>query len=167
MEVTETDENVLLSGTFFVELVSPYTMSSDEYYRTYPLIQQEFGVALSRTINVLSSTNTQLFISSVMGWGKGDDVMTMTILIQSADYVQMQDDLNLISAPNGLTVSGFETVTGGCLVASSFTWYGLISPLSLSICRLFDLRTVSPTAALCPCGQRPDFYGNDSRSVSG
>ncbi len=124
VSVTETDDSVLLSGTFFVELVSPYTMSSDEYFRSFPLVQQEFGIALSRTVNVLSSTNTQLFIPSVIGWGKEDDgVMTMNILIQSADYVQMQmDDLNLISAPNGLTVSGFETVTAGCLVASSFTW---------------------------------------------
>merc|ERR1719356_2446315 len=44
----------------------------------------------------------------------------MNILIQSADYVQVNDP-NLISAPNALTVSGFETVTAGCLVASSFT----------------------------------------------
>ncbi len=151
MEVTETDDNVQLSGTFFMELVSPYTMSSDEYYRTYPLIQQEFGVALSRTINVLSSTNTQLFISSVMGYGKGDDAMTMTILIQSADYVQMQDDLNLISAPNGLTVSGYETVSGGCLVASSFTWYGPMPSLSLSLSLSIPLSIVVFAHCLTHC----------------
>lgn len=64
---------MLLEGTFFVELVSPYSMSSDEYYRSFPLIQQDFGVALSRTVNVLSSANTQLFIASVMGYGRHDD----------------------------------------------------------------------------------------------
>merc|ERR1711902_213119 len=97
VSVTQTATSVSLSGTFFVELVSPYTMSSDEYYRSFPLIQQEFGIALSRTVNVLSSTNTQLFIPSVIGWGKeDDDTVTMTVLIQSADYVQLQmDDLNL------------------------------------------------------------------------
>ncbi len=63
---------MLLEGTFFVDLVSPYSMSSDEYYRSFPLIQQDFGIALSRTINVLSSTKTQLFIASVMGFGRDD-----------------------------------------------------------------------------------------------
>ncbi len=163
---------MLLSGTLFVELVSPYTMSADEYYRTYPLIQQDFGVALSRTVNVLSTTNTQLFISSVMGWGKdGDDVTTMTILIQSADYVQLQmDDLNLISAPSGLTVSGFETVSSDCLVASSFTWYAPISSPSLSCIPLFTARFIHClTHCRSPCShdQRSNFYDNDSRCVSG
>merc|ERR1712106_1039136 len=87
------------------------------------MIQQDFGIALSRTINVLSSTKTQLFIASVMGFGRDDaENYEVTVLIQSADYVQLlMEDLNLISVPNGLTVSGMEVVNSGCLVASSFT----------------------------------------------
>ncbi len=73
VEVTQNDDSVLLEGTFFVELLSPYSMSSDEYFRTFPLIQKDFGIALSRTINVLSSTNTQLFIASVMAYGQDAD----------------------------------------------------------------------------------------------
>jgi hypothetical protein len=123
VSVTETDDSVLLEGTFFVELVSPYSMSSDEYYRTLPLVQQDFAIALSRTVNVLSSTNTQLFITSVMGWGEDDDGNhQVTVLIQSADFVQLLiDDLSIISVPDGLTVSGVEAVSSDCLVASSFT----------------------------------------------
>merc|ERR1711892_492640 len=114
VSVTETDDSVLLEGTFFVELVSPYSMSSDEYYRSFPLIQQDFGVALMRTVNVLSSANTQLFIASVMGYGRHDDdgSYEVTVLIQSADYVQLlMDDLvsiSAISAPDGVTVTGIE-----------------------------------------------------------
>jgi len=103
--------------------LSPYSMSSDEYYRSFPLVQQDFGIALSRTINILSSTDTQLFIASVMGFGRDDaDNYEVTVLIQSVDYVQMSmDNINHISAPNGLTVSGIEAVNSGCLVATSFT----------------------------------------------
>merc|ERR1711892_1462558 len=127
VSVTETDDSVLLEGTFFVELVSPYSMSSDEYYRSFPLIQQDFGVALSRTVNVLSSANTQLFIASVMGYGRHDDdgSYEVTVLIQSADYAQllMEDSVSIssISAPDGVTVSGIEVENSECLVASSFT----------------------------------------------
>ena len=74
--VSETADYVLLEGTFYVELVSPYSMSSDEYYRSYPLIQQDFGIALLRTINVLASTGVQLFIPSVMGYGKDGNYMS-------------------------------------------------------------------------------------------
>jgi len=106
-----------------MELLSPYSMSSPAYYRTYPLIQQDFAIKLMRAINVLSSTDTQLFISSVMAWGRSDeDKYEMTVLIQSVDYLQMSmDNVEQITAPNGLTVSGIEAVASGCLVASSFT----------------------------------------------
>ena len=74
--VSETADYVLLEGTFYVELVSPYSMSSDEYYRSYPLIQRDFEIELLRTINVLASTGVQLFIPSVMGYGKDGNYMS-------------------------------------------------------------------------------------------
>ena len=66
--VTETENAVLLEGTFYVILVSPYSMDSDQYYRAAPLLQQDFGVELMRTINVIASTGVQLFIPSVIGY---------------------------------------------------------------------------------------------------
>ncbi len=73
VQVTETDETVTLSGTFYVELVSPYTMSSGDYYRTAVLLQQDFGIALMRQVNVLASTGVNLFISTIMAYGRADD----------------------------------------------------------------------------------------------
>merc|ERR1711902_67817 len=57
------------------------------------------------------------------GFGRDDaDKYEVTVLIQSVDYLQLSmDNINQISAPNGLTVSGIEAVTSGCLVATSFT----------------------------------------------
>ena len=73
ISVNETDEKVLLEGTLFVELVSPYSMSSSGYFRTFPVLQQDFGIALSRQVDVLATTGVQLFISSVMAYGRDDD----------------------------------------------------------------------------------------------
>jgi len=122
--VTQTDSTILLRGTFFVELVSPYSMSSSDYYRSYPLVQQDFVVALSRSVNVMASTGVQLFIISVMAFGRDEDGRyEMTILVQSADFVElaMDDPVAVLSVPDALTVGAVETVAAECLVASSFT----------------------------------------------
>jgi len=122
VQVTQTSETVLLSGTFYVELVSPYSMSSSEYYRTAVLLQQDFSIALMRQVNVLASTGVDLFISSIMGYGRAADGSnyTMTILIQSAEYAQL-GGVSAISWPDTVTVLDTESKTSGCLVASSFT----------------------------------------------
>merc|ERR1719427_1662396 len=111
--VTETPSAILLRGTFFVELVSPYSMSSDDYYRSYPLVQQDFAVGLSRSVNVLASTGVQLFITSVMAFGRnaaGD--YEMSILVQSADFIMLGIETveAIISKPDALTVEDVETV---------------------------------------------------------
>jgi len=125
--VTESADTVDLTGTFYVELVSPYSMSSADYYRTLPVLQQDFGIALSRTVNVLASTGVQLFIPSVMAYGQiekedGSTAYTVTVLVQSADYVKIGTDNAVTVIESPLTISDIGTVTGsGCLVASSFT----------------------------------------------
>ena len=43
------------------------------YYRIYPLVQQDFGIQLNREVNVLATTGVQLFISSVMAYGRDAD----------------------------------------------------------------------------------------------
>ena len=59
--------------------------------------------------------------------------VTVTVLVQSADYVQLgMDDVNAIESP--LAVTAIKTVTGTeCLSASSFTWYERTADLSLSL----------------------------------
>ena len=72
IQVIQTNETVTLSGTFYVELLSPYSMSSSDYYRTAVLLQQDFGIVLMRQINVVASTGVSLFICSVMGLSFSD-----------------------------------------------------------------------------------------------
>merc|ERR1719361_2595432 len=126
VEVTETPDAITLSGTLFIELVSPYSMSSSRFYRTFPLLQQDFGIVLDRTVDVLASTGVQLFIPSVMAYGQiekddGSSAYTLTVLVQSADYVKLGVD-NAVTVDSSLSISNIQTVTGtDCLVAGSFT----------------------------------------------
>merc|ERR1719273_2322951 len=120
--VKDTADAVKLSGTFFVELVSPYSMSTEGYFRTFPVVQQGFEIVLNKQVNVMATTGVELFISSVMAYGRNeeDGSYEVSVLIQSADYVSMSlDDVAAVTGP--LTISDVETVTADCLVASSFT----------------------------------------------
>ena len=39
------------------------SISSDQYYRAHPMVQQDFGIVINRQVNVLASTGVQLFIT--------------------------------------------------------------------------------------------------------
>jgi hypothetical protein len=89
------------------------------------VVQQEFGIVLMRQVNVLASTGVQLFISTVMGYGRAADGgnYSVTILTQSAEFVElgMNDGVTAISWPDNVKILDIEAVTPTCLVASSFT----------------------------------------------
>jgi len=88
-------------------------------------VQQEFGIVLMRQVNVIASTGVQLFISSVMGYGRAADGgnYSVIILTQSAEYVEleMNDGVTAISGPDNVQILDIEAVNPTCLVASSFT----------------------------------------------
>jgi hypothetical protein len=133
ISVEDTDEALKLSGTFFVELVSPYSMSTEEYFRTFPMVQQGFEIVLNKQVDVVASTGVQLFIPSVMAIARNDDdgSYEVTVLIQSAEYVSMaigsdvgiapENGVGIAAVTGPLPILGVDTVTANCLVASSFT----------------------------------------------
>jgi len=142
ISVTETAETILMEGTFFVELVSPYSMATQSHLRTFQLAQQAFGMAISRRVDVLASTGVQLFISSVIAYGRdADDNYELTILTQSADYVIMSDP-NAFSVPDGIVVEKTEGVNAGCLSASSFTCGQIFTATIPAVCPDGDSPTV-------------------------
>ena len=73
ISVEDTKEALKLSGTFFVELVSPYSMTTEGYFRTFPVVQQGFEIVLNKQVGVMASTGVQLFISSVMAYARNDE----------------------------------------------------------------------------------------------
>merc|ERR1719361_2149705 len=122
VEVSETADAITLSGTLFIELVSPYSMADSSYYRTFPVVQQDFGIVLDRAVDVLASTGVQLFITSIMAYGKADGSYTLTVLTLSADYVKIGTDNAVTVIESPLAISDIQTNTGSeCLVSSSFT----------------------------------------------
>ena len=62
-----------LSGQLFVELLSPYSAGTTGVYRKFPLVQQRFEIVLNKGVEFLASTDVQLFIPSVMAYGRDDD----------------------------------------------------------------------------------------------
>ena len=48
-------------------------MATEGYFRTFPLVQQGFEIVLNKQVDVLATTGVQLFISSVMAYGREDD----------------------------------------------------------------------------------------------
>ena len=51
ISVIEDDDSITLSGTLYVNVVSPYSMGSDSgIYRSYPLIQQDFSISINKQI---------------------------------------------------------------------------------------------------------------------
>lgn len=118
VKVRDVGSHILIEGAFFVELVSPYSMASGDWFRTYPLVQHEFELQLSRSVNTLSSTGVQLFVSSVMSFGHDDDgSYQMRVLVQSADFIELEAS-SVVTGPVAVTVVAEET--DGCLVESSF-----------------------------------------------
>lgn len=93
-------------------------MATSGFYRTYPLLQQDFAIDLNRHIDVIS-TGVQTFSSSVTGISQesnGD--VTMRILTRSDHSLSLGAGA-VITSP--VTVSGVEEETTDCLVESSST----------------------------------------------
>ena len=118
-------DSIDLGGTLYVNLVSPYTMSqtSSGFYRSYPLIQQDFLISINKQIDVLASTGVQLFIITIIAIFETDNGdFQMSVLTQSADYLEL---INPITSGLPVQFGGYTAtvsdVTSACLVASSFT----------------------------------------------
>lgn len=50
--VEENDTALVLKGTFFVEMVSPFSAASSGFYRTFPLLQRDFEVRMDSQVDV-------------------------------------------------------------------------------------------------------------------
>ena len=121
ININDDGKSIKLSGTLYVNLVSPYTMTSIDigYYRSLPLIQQDFTISILKQINVISSTGVDLFIISIIGIVETlDGSCELSVLTQSADYIKLING-NALSTPLGL--ASMNVITNECLVASSFT----------------------------------------------
>ena len=115
---------MIKSGTFYVNMVSPFAMGSVDtgFYRVYPLVQQDFEVSIMKQINVLSSTGTELFITSILSIFENDinDAFKMVIFTQSADYIKL-GDAQILNTPFDAAEIMAITEEFTCIASSQYT----------------------------------------------
>lgn len=118
-------ESIDLGGTLYVNLISPYSMAqtASGFYRSYPLVQQDFLISINKQIDVLASTGVQLFIITIIAIFETDNGnFQMSVLTQSADYLELiNPDSTGLPVQFGTYDADVSDVTSQCLVASSFT----------------------------------------------
>merc|ERR1712113_241100 len=92
ISVVDDGTAITLSGTFYVNVVAPYQKGAVDtgFYRSLPLVQQDFSISLLKQINVLASTGVDLFIATIIAIFETDNGnFQMSILTQSADFIEL------------------------------------------------------------------------------
>ena len=109
------DDNWLnLTGTFYINLVSPYWYDADYgFYRVYQLISQPFVIAVSSVVNVLGSTDINLMTMSIIAVYKEDEGpddekdmyadFKLVVLTECSDYMKLTRE-----PQNGIDVLEFD-----------------------------------------------------------
>ena len=129
ISIADNPKDITLSGTVYVNIVSPHVMGETDtgHYRVYPLIQQDWQLIINKQINVLSSTETKLFLMSILSVyeDEADGAFRMILFTQSADYITLSDPV-LIESPfkNSAVNVKILTPTEGanqCIHSSSYT----------------------------------------------
>ena len=91
-DIVSDDNWVNLTGTFYLNVVSPYWPTMDfGYYRVYQLISQPFVIAVSSVVNVLGSTGINLMTLSVIAVYKEDAEtdFKLVLLTETTDYLKL------------------------------------------------------------------------------
>ena len=147
--LTDVGDEIHLNGTLYVSIVSPYAMSNDDpgFYRVYNIYQQHFSIRLLKSINIISSTGVELFISSIISitFDSTTNDFILSMLTQSADYITLNSNSVLITPLGTASVS---QVTSGCLSASAYTCG-----------QIFNVR-VPASQTQCNVDDEVDFSGN-------
>eukprot|EP01083_Nonionella_stella_P125390 379226_1 len=117
----DNENNITLSGTLYMNVVSPYDYNADYgYYRVYQLLSQPFMIVLSKTVYVLGDVGINLFTMDIIAVFKEDEENTfrLVVLTESAEYLRLSradEELtyaNVFVAAdtnNEVTSSNFET----------------------------------------------------------
>ena len=119
-QVVTDDDWLNLTGTFYVNVVSPFWPDQDfGYYRVYQILSQPFVIAVSSVVNVLGSTGINLMTLSVIAVYKedADNDFKLVLLTETADYLKLTRDANSVfvytasDANNQLVTSDFTDNT--------------------------------------------------------
>jgi len=113
----ETTGVLSLRGTFYANVVSPFSYSGDfGYYRVYQLLSQPFVLSVKKNIQVIGAAGINLFTISVIAVFKEEDatVFKLVLLTESAEYMQL-------SRIAGTGLAAFESSSEAPPVIADFT----------------------------------------------
>ena len=84
------DKLILLNGTFYINVVSPFASGEDTgYYRIYQLLSKPFVIAIEKSIQVLGSTGINVLSMSIIAVYKEDGANTfrLIVLTEAQEYL--------------------------------------------------------------------------------
>eukprot|EP01083_Nonionella_stella_P126421 382646_1 len=88
----DNEANITLSGTIYLNVVSPIDFGADYgFYRVYQLLSQPFMIVVSKTVYVLSDVGINLLTMHIIAVFKEDDGSTfeLVVLTESAEYLRL------------------------------------------------------------------------------
>jgi hypothetical protein len=92
METTDDGEFLRLSGTFYVNVVSPFAYDSDmTFYRVYQVLSAPFIISIAKTVTILSQAGVNLLTMSIIAVYKQDreNTFNLVFLTETADYLML------------------------------------------------------------------------------
>eukprot|EP01084_Bolivina_argentea_P158508 276106_1 len=104
-----------LTGTVYINIISPLTKDIDSgMYRIYELTNEEFTIAVSKSVNIISSTGISLYKISIMTINTEQGEFKLDIITEAADYLQLSSE-SLLITPNGYQFNISPLNNGDCL----------------------------------------------------
>ena len=123
VDVDIDDKYINMTGKFFIDVVSPISMESDQniYYK-YELLSYPFSISIEKSIHIFGDINTYLFTASIIYVGKDNDnenILNLKLLTESADYISLNNPKLLASNDYDKADFTFIEDTADCLSISS------------------------------------------------
>eukprot|EP01084_Bolivina_argentea_P277098 472963_1 len=104
-----------LTGTLYINIVSPLYKDIDSgIYRIYEVTNEQFTIAVSKSVHVLGSTGISLYKTSIISINTEEDKFKMDLLTEAADYLQLSTPTILVS-PNAYQFNIEPYNDGVCL----------------------------------------------------
>ena len=163
------DEWLNLTGTFYINLVSPYWYNSDTgFYRVYQLLSQPFVIAISSVVNVLGSTGINVMTMSVIAVYKedegpdnnGNDMygdFKLILLTECSDYMVLDVDTTIGVTFDGSVFSNTQVTSASFDISKETENDGCLNNKGFICSQLWQ---INATDIACTDSSGRDFSGN-------
>jgi len=111
IDITTGDNWINVSGTLYVSIVSPFSMSVEAYqYYQYQLLAAPFVVTLQKSMYFVDDRDVFLFSSTIFAVYESAGNLFILLLTESAEYIELQELVLITSPNNNADIGQFEVV---------------------------------------------------------